>query len=312
MRIKSCQIFQLMSVIIVIFLFIFSCEFLNDTPITNYDESPLPIYQLKMLNGMVLIPGGTFQMGIHEDSLHLHVDDLGWASAAIPIHTVTLDSFWIDTVEVTESFYANIIGIPLSNLYSPDQPVHDASWFDAIIFCNKRSKMENKDTVYSYQSPVFKNPTLNSIQDSTCIRMDDLIIDYSKNGYRLPTEAEWEYACQGGVAKGHFFGNRDPGRYVWFLTTYFDDDGIMPVAQKEPNQYNLYDMYGNVREWCNDWADSYDSVPQINPTGPETGIKRICRGGCCGWNNTMGSRLRDCHDPFVSGVFIGFRCCLAR
>jgi formylglycine-generating enzyme required for sulfatase activity len=272
-----------------------------------------------MLNGMVLIPGGTFQMGIPKDSLHLYPDNLGMATAAIPIHTVTLDSFWIDTIEVTESFYANIMGIPLSKISSSNLPVNDESWFDAILFCNQRSKKENKDTVYKYQSLVFKKPTLQSIQDSTCIRMDVLSIDYSKNGYRLPTEAEWEYACQGGVATRDFFGNRDPARYIWFPECYIVDGtpvekggDIMPVAQKEPNQYNLYDMYGNVREWCNDWDSAYDSVPQIDPTGSEAGTFRICRGGCCRMINTMGSRLRDSHYPYVSGVSIGFRCCLAR
>jgi formylglycine-generating enzyme required for sulfatase activity len=126
--------------------------------------------------------------------------------------------------------------------------------------------------------------------------------------YRLPTEAEWEYACNAGSTAIFCYGN-DKNKleeYSWYINN--SEKKTHPVGQKKPNKWGLYDMHGNLWEWCQDLKNEYPSGAVINPTGPSKGLLRVCRGGS--WRNYAGgvrSAYRDYVSPSRGDNFIGFR-----
>jgi formylglycine-generating enzyme required for sulfatase activity len=136
------------------------------------------------------------------------------------------------------------------------------SWFDAIEYCNKRSVKEGLTPVYRESE-------------------DSISCDWNANGYRLPTEAEWEYAAKGGknLSTCLYAGSNSAWAVAWY-----GGDGSMthPVGIKAPNDLGLYDLSGNVWEWCWDWYGEYDNGAQIDPAGPDSGSSRIIRGGSWG------------------------------
>ena len=245
---------------------------------------------------MVLIKGGTFQMG-----------QTGVVNAT-PVHQVTVSSFFIDNTDVTQADYQAVMGVNPS-YYADDSlmPVVSESWNDAVLYCNARSKLKGLDTVYFFTA-IWCGP--GNTPGSGCDSLSNLVIDYSKNGYRLPTEAEWEYACRAGSTTRSYWGDAMDLNYCLDST----NSGHTPhrVGQKVPNDFGLYDMNGNVLQWCNDWYAVYPSISQTDPTGPPTGTLRILRGGswasrdnfvnsACRWKDSSGSRFSDA----------GFRCVLA-
>ncbi|HPE21019.1 MAG TPA: SUMF1/EgtB/PvdO family nonheme iron enzyme, partial [Candidatus Mcinerneyibacteriales bacterium] len=199
---------------------------------------------------MVKITGGTFRMGSNENS-----DEK-------PIHSVTVDSFWMGKFEVTQKEWQSVMGTNPSNFKGEDLPVENVSWYDTVKFCNKLSEQDGYDPVY----------TINGTQ-VTC--------DFTKNGYRLPTEAEWEYVARGGnQSRGYTYaGSNSAGTVAW----YWDNSGkkTHPVGTKQPNELGLYDMSGNVWEWCWDRYDGnyYAQSPSKNPKGKSEGSYRVLRGG---------------------------------
>jgi formylglycine-generating enzyme required for sulfatase activity len=292
---------------------------------------------------MVIIPAGTFQMGNSKDASEGGSDEL-------PVHTVTLDSFAMGKYEITNGQYCaflksaypsqlKVIGgiiyatsdtsnsrpycdtstssssqIAFSNNTfhvrsksgrdMTDDPVVMVSWYGAAGYCNWRSQQEGKQPCYD-------------LSTWTC--------DFTKRGYRLPTEAEWEYAARGGLSGKRFpWGdtiNQTQANYfsynfsydvsliknqyhpLWIigeLYLYTSPVGFFDGNLKYKTQYNwpgsatsyqtasgangygLYDMAGNVWEWCHNWYGNYNSGSQTNPTGPAIGINRVVRGGCGG------------------------------
>jgi formylglycine-generating enzyme required for sulfatase activity len=159
---------------------------------------------------------------------------------------------------------------------------------------------------------VYRFSEIDGTPGDGCKGLKDLVIDYSKIGYRLPTEAEWEYACRAGTTTRHYWGNVIDGDYGW--SEINTGATTNPVDAKKPNAWGLYDMCGNVQEWCNDWfGEKYYSVsPEKNPHGPDAGIHRILRGGS--WypykdgGMHLSSANRSCNLPDYRRDAYGFRC----
>ena len=177
----------------------------------------------------------------------------------------------MDSTPVTQSQYVALMG------GAPDWsdncdicPKEGVTWFDAALYCNARSKMAGLDTVYTYTR-------INNASPETLL--EDLAIDFTKKGYRLPTEAEWEYAARGGTTTAYYWGDESDsiivGKYALPIRWGWEPG---PVATKRPNAYGLYDMIGNVLQWTNDWYGVYPATPQTNPTGPDSSLYRVARG----------------------------------
>ena len=230
---------------------------------------------------MVLVPGGSFVMGD--------------GSKDAPKHPITVSPFLMDKCEVTQKEFSEITSGNPSRFKGEDLPVECIRWNDAIRFCNARSVRDGLKPCYD-------------LETGRC--------DFSADGYRLPTEAEWEYACRAGSTGELFFkgGRRKLGDYAWFRNN--SQEKTHPVGSKKPNAFGLCDMYGNVAEWCGDFyaPDYYSNSPAADPRGPESGTKRVLRGGS--WqerDKKLGSALRTADDPATADICqgydtYGFRC----
>jgi len=235
---------------------------------------------------MVLVPGGEFMMGSDAsvDSVH--------------VRKVSVGSFCMDKYEVTQELYEKITGKNPSRHKDPKNPVERIRWREAIAFCNQRSAAE-------WPKPL-----------RPCYDPKTWRCDFSADGYRLPTEAEWEYACRGGTTGAYSFGDdaRDLQGHAWFKANA--GRKTHPVGQLRPNPLGLFDMTGNVAEWCNDWygRDYYAEGPPADPHGPPKGEKRVMRGG--GFKSPAedcASAARNADDPGYSDACVasddcGFRC----
>ncbi|MDD4805498.1 MAG: SUMF1/EgtB/PvdO family nonheme iron enzyme [Candidatus Cloacimonetes bacterium] len=256
---------------------------------------------------MILVPGGTFTMGDTRG---------GGESDELPTHTVTLNSFYMGTSEVTQAEYSQYL-TPVE-LWSDDSglgsnyPAYDVSWYAILKYCNLRSMAEELTPVYSISGST--NPAnwgkVPSSSDST---WNAAICNWSANGYRLPTEAEWEYAARGATNTPDYLysGSDDINAVAWYSGNN-SPFANKPVGSKAPNGLGLYDMSGNVMEWCWDWYSNsyYSSSPSSNPTGPASGSYRVQRGGY--WNGSAdGCRVAN-RSRFYPGIgfgLYGFRLC---
>jgi formylglycine-generating enzyme required for sulfatase activity len=267
------------------FLFILSCGY------NPSNQNP------DIRRGMREIPAGTFLMGSNE---------AGNDPLAQPVHTVSVSAFSMDSSEVTQADYLAIMGVNPSH-FTGDlrRPVEMLTWFDAVLYCNARSRSDGLDTIYSYTS-IYGTP------GNGCDSLGGLSINYSKKGYRLPTEAEWEWACRAGTTTEYYWGDTLDSAYCWYNLNSLTS--THPVCLKTPNAWGLYDMSGNVWEWCNDWRGTYDSLLQVDPIGPPAGTYRVFRGGS--WNyylDNLRSAGRNDDDPGYHGCFDGgFRCVFPR
>ena len=186
-----------------------------------------------------------------------------------PIHVVTLEDFMIGETEVTQELWLAVMGENPSGFQGDLQlPVERVMWIECQTFVNKLSEL-------------------------TGIM------------FRLPTESEWEYAARGGIYTHYYVysGSNDIDAVAWH-----DGNCTHPVAQLQPNELGIYDMSGNVFEWCQDWLGDYDMMPAENPTGPETGENRVRRGGSWG-GSTNGPRVsyRNYELENIRWNYIGLR-----
>lgn len=231
---------------------------------------------------MVLIPGGEFEMG-------------DGAGDAAPRHRVRVQSFLMDVHEVTQRAYRALAGENPARWKADDNPVEQVRWGEAARHCNARSIEEGLRPVYDPET---------------------LEPDFSADGYRLPTEAEWEYACRAGGRSADCF---DGPRTALAQHAWFDQNAggrPHPVSQRAPNALGLYDMLGNVWEWCHDRyaPDAYAQGPAADPRGPDAGDKRVLRGGSFASKaEVVRATHRFCDAPgdndacFTADAY-GFRC----
>lgn len=232
---------------------------------------------------MALVPGGTFVMG---DSYAEGSDD------EVPAHSISLSGFYIGKYEVTQSEWNQYLMAPTLGFGAGEtHPIYSVGWFQIILYCNYKSIAEGLTPCYDIAGSTDPSdwPTLPDYSsDSSFATWNAVQCNWSADGYRLPTEAEWEYAARGGAS------NTDDYRYSGGQTLesvgWFGDnspDGTRAVGGKMPNQLGLYDMSGNVYEFCWDWyAEDYyttcDGLGTVaNPTGPDSGDMRMVKGG--GW-----------------------------
>jgi formylglycine-generating enzyme required for sulfatase activity len=223
-----------------------------------------------MPDNMVFVKGGTFQMGSNES------DD------EKPIHSVTVNDFYIGKYEVTQKEWRAIMGTNPSHFKDCDScPVEKVSWNDVQEYIKKLNAKTGRN-------------------------------------YRLPTEAEWEYAARGGnQSKGYAYsGSNTIDNVAWYGENSYDlgsehkNYGTNPVGQKSPNELGIYDMSGNVYEWCTDWygSDYYKNSSSNNPKGANSGTYRVLRGGA--WNYTPAIcriAFRFNYAPTIRSNYIGFR-----
>ncbi|MCE5248667.1 SUMF1/EgtB/PvdO family nonheme iron enzyme [bacterium] len=228
---------------------------------------------------LVTVPGGSFLMGSESGG-----------DEEKPAHKVSVNGFQMGETEITQNQYKAVTGNnPAFNKEFDNNPVERVTWFDAIKFCNTLSEKLNLEPCY--------NPGTGAC-------------DFTKNGFRLPTEAEWEYACRSGTGTDYYTGDdqRAMATAGWFAGN--SGEKSHRTGGKAANSFALFDMHGNVWEWCNDWyaKDYYAKSPAVNPTGPASGTDRVVRGGS--WiENAKGCRSarRREYDPKKDYSDIGFR-----
>ena len=230
---------------------------------------------------MIYIKGGSFIIGNKED----------YNKNEIKYYNIFVNDFWISNYEITQMEWQEVMGNNPSRHKGELLPVDNVNWYDAVEFCNKKSIKEGLSPCYIIDKQKTDDNNLNYRDELKWI----VICDFTKNGYRLPTEAEWEYAAKGGVkSMGYeYSGSNDLYDVGWFYENSDKESHI--VGQKLANELDLYDMSGNVYEWCWDWYDIYDEEGnRSNSKGPAQGKFRIIRGGCmnnkedecCSFNRT--------------------------
>ncbi len=261
----------------------------SDGGIANGHNTGTTVVTTKSGAEMVYVPGGEFLMG----------NERGNPDEA-PVHKVRLSAFLMDKFEVTHEKFAKAqMPNPSHWQDNPQNPVERVRWRDAKRYCNERSLMEGFKACYNEKT-----------SDWDC--------DYSANGYRLPTEAEWEYACRAGTEGPYDFGRADKLRqFAWMSEN--SDQKTHPVGLKKPNGFGICDLYGNVSEWCEDVYSPtyYKESPAVDPHGPPNpgkDVKRVIRGGSwksspdqCQATARQGERTGDT-DACFSTDFCGFRC----
>ena len=207
------------------------------------------VKEARFIEKFVFVEGGSFQMGSAE----------GQADER-PLNNVRVDGFYMSKYEVTQGEYVSVMGQNPSRFQGDNRPVEKVSWYDAVKYCNALSAQEGRQPVYE-------------------INGSRVTVDWNANGYRLPTEAEWEYAARGGNKSGdyEYAGSGNVGRVGWSDNN--SGDNTRDVGGKSPNELGLYDMSGNVWEWCWDWYGGYTEGSKTNPQGPNRGSARVLRGG---------------------------------
>lgn len=254
----------------------------------------------------VYIAGGTYEMG--------SPDREDWRSSDETLHTVTVSDFYMSAYEVTQKEYKEAMGNNPSMFEGENLPVENVSWQEAVLYCNARSEQDGLTDAYT-------------VQGEAGTETFSVIWNQEANGYRLPTEAEWEYACRAGTTtpfntetsisseEANYYGH-----YPYEIEgNYFEQDNLstkpgqyrettVPVDSFSPNAWGLYNMHGNVSEWVWDYYAPYDTEAVTDPVGPASGSRKVYRGG--GWNDfakNMRSAYRATMEEDMGSFNIGIR-----
>jgi formylglycine-generating enzyme required for sulfatase activity len=237
----------------------------------------------------------------------------GGYSNELPLHFVEVSDFYMGATEVTQAEWSQYMPAQdWSSFGTGDTyPAYSVSWYEIIKYCNLRSIDEGLTPCYTISSST--DPAdWGTVPTSSNTTWDAATCSWNANGYRLPSEAEWEYAARGGIHNADnllYSGchlETDLTNYAWYVGN--QTGASHPVGEKLPNQLGLYDMTGNLFEWCWDWYGSYTSDVQIYPTGPTTGSRRVVRGS--NWYNiAYDCRVANRYDdyPYYSTFYYGFR-----
>ena len=245
----------------------------NPHPIEPKNDTiePLVIHVNGLSFNMIQVQGGTFKMGAQNSDPKAPNYDPDAFPTESPVHSVTLSDYMIGETEVTQALWKEVMGDNPSRWKGDNLPVECVKWNDVTVFIQKLNKLTGKE-------------------------------------FSLPTEAEWEYAARGGnKSQGYVFsGSNSINDIAWHSGN--SANKTHEVKAKAPNELGLFDMSGNVWEWCQDQKGEYDSKAQTNPTGPSTGSSFICRGGC--WSNKQKQcrvSYRIDNNPTRSNYKHGFR-----
>ena len=282
------------------------------------------------LSFMVSIPGGTFQMGSPGTEPNRGSDETQ--------HSAELSDFQMSRYQITQAQFERLMGfnpsyfqgadLPVGLTNGDNLPVEKVTWFDAVAFCNALSADEGLFPVYMITG-VSTNAAGNIIAAT-------VTVDWTANGYRLPTEAEWEYACRGsytnkaGETNTRPFGLGNGTKITYDLANFdthypydlshapsgqYNDtagtgfkNSTTEVGSYGSNNYGLYDMHGNVFEWCWDWYGAYQASPPKDYRGPGSGTDRVLRGGSWnGYGQSLRSAYRNSDNPDFWNNAFGFR-----
>ena len=258
---------------------------------------------------MVQVMGGTFQMGSYDRRDHL----------AMRPHSVTLGGFSIDKTEITYEKWTDVRNWGLTHGYTDlvagrngyagttNHPVTEVGWYDVLKWCNARSERDGWTPAY------YTSNTLSTVYRTGELDLSADAVKWTASGYRLPTEAEWEFAARGGIySRGYAYsGSNNVDSVAWHYGN-MRPSGTHPVATKGANELGIYDMSGNAMEWCWDPAGWYRDSTQTDPLGaPDStsGSSRQLRGASFmnpDYNCRVAIRVNDY--PHLRRYFIGFRC----
>jgi len=256
------------------------------------------------LQDMVQVTGGTFQMGGTVELVEQ------------PVHPVTVGSFNIDKYEITYEKWTQVAtwaathgytDLPAGqNGYYPsgtNNPVTVVSWYDILKWCNARSEKDGLTPVY------YTSNTLATIYRTGQVNLAVDAVKWTANGYRLPTEAEWEFAARGGTqSQGYTYsGSNTIDNVAWYNTN--SGNHSHTIGTKSANELGIYDMTGNAWEWCWDWSGAYGASAQTDPKGATVGPNRVVRGGSFDyWDTTCPVAYRYSGYPGEQIGNRGFRC----
>jgi len=262
-------------------------------PSPQTPKAPVINENLPLPANFVLIEVDTFTMGSPSNEWGRYDDEVQ--------HRVTVSSFFMGKYQVTQAEYEAVMGTNPSHFKGSNLPVENVSWYDAIEYCNRLSQKENLTPAYIIDK---SRNDINNTSKRDTVRW---LITWNKNtnGYRLPTEAEWEYACRAGTTTPFNTGNNITTGNANYVSKY---KKTTTVGSFEPNPWGLYDMHGNVGEWCWDWIGSYANGSQTDPRGPVSGDYRVVRGGS--WRHTADdarSAKRSNFTPSYGSDCVGFR-----
>jgi formylglycine-generating enzyme required for sulfatase activity len=246
------------------------------------------------------ISAGTFSMGCTPG-------DSNCQNGESPVHSVMLSAFRIGETEVTQGQWQVVMGSNPSTFSGCTQcPVEQVSWYDALVFCNRLSEQEGLTPCY-YADAAFTQVYGKSDGAWSLLNVGVVYWNPAAQGYRLPTESEWEYAARGGSPANIYSGSNDIGEVAWYDGNN-SPFGTKPVKGKMANGYGLHDMSGNVWEWCWDWYGDYSADALTDPVGPPAGDGRVFRGGYFSnatWNCRVSVRAGI--TPSYRNIYLGFR-----